>query len=1357
MIRRPGILLALVLATPAASEPLALDEVPAPLAPWVDWVLRGHEQESCPFLHGIQGRRACAWPSRLELELNAGEGRFTQEWWVHHEADVPLPGDERRWPQEVRVDGRPAPLTALRGRPSLRLGRGLHRVSGRFYWDAPPELLQVPPETGLVALTLGGSRIDFPNRDAEGRLWLQKREEPAGGGERLELEVNRRIADEVPLELETRIELQVAGRSREVLLGRALPEGFVPLALSSPLPARLDPDGRLRVQVRPGRWSLSLTARHEGPLESVALAEPGGAWDESEVWVFDARPQLRLVAVEDGVGVDPAQTRLPEEWRQLPAYLMEPGRALRLVEKRRGDADPAPDQLSLSRVLWLDFDGGGYTAHDQIQGVVRRSTRLEMAPPTELGRVALGGRDQLITRLEESGQSGVEVSKGSIELSADSRIPEDGGWLARTLPAVAWDQDLQALAAELELPPGWRLLHAGGVDRAATSWIERWTLLDLFAVLILSAVFFRLWGAFWGGLALLGLALTWTEPGAPHWAWAAVLAGEALGRALPEGRFPRFTRAVSLYRGVALAGLLLLAIPFAVGQVRAGLFPILERPHAQVQAGAVEDHMVMRQAAVVEEALPAAPELMLRKESARPSLELGVGSAYDLADKYAPDPKARITTGPGLPSWQWTRVALQWSGPVERGQELRLFLVPPFANGVLAFARVVLLAALLLCLLAASAVRARRLLRRSAALWLLALGAPGVAGAELPTPELLEELRQRLLEPPVCHPQCASSPQLVLDVRPRALRARIEVHAAAETAVPLPGGRGWTPEQVFVDGEPAPALLRGEDGTLWVKLDPGRHELVIEGALPDRDAVELPLPLRPHRVTARSTGWALHGVHEDGVAEGNLQLERIRAAGDAGARGLESGALPPFVRVERAVTLGLEWQVATRVTRLSPADDALLLELPLLPGESVTTAGIRAEGGRALVSLAPGVGRADWTSILEQQQGLVLRAPADTPATEVWRLDVSPVWHVDAVGIPPIHDPGEGARIREWRPWPGEEVVLQIRRPAGVEGATATIDASELELRPGLRATDAELAVTLRSSRGAVHVFTLPEGAELQSVSVDGVVQPIRQEGRELRVPLHPGRQVVGLGWREPRGARALLYRGSEVDLGMPSVNAEIRIAPAAGRWLLYTRGPRLGPAVLFWPLLVVVAALAWGLSRLRVPGEARDQGWTPLRFHHWLLLGVGLTQVPVPAAALVVAWLLALGWRGRRGAQLPGRWLDLAQLGLATLTLLALAILFYAIEQGLLGAPAMQIAGNGSHASLLRWYQDRSGAILPQPSLVSVPLLVYRLLMLAWALWLALALVRWLRWGWRCFSAGELWRGRPRKVAAAGDPATPR
>jgi hypothetical protein len=194
---------------------------------------------------------------------------------------------------------------------------------------------------------------------------------------------------------------------------------------------------------------------------------------------------------------------------------------------------------------------------------------------------------------------------------------------------------------------------------------------------------------------------------------------------------------------------------------------------------------------------------------------------------------------------------------------------------------------------------------------------------------------------------------------------------------------------------------------------------------------------------------------------------------------------------------------------------------------------------------------------------------------------------------------------------------------------------------------------------------------------------------------------------------------------------------------MLFTRGPRVGPSVLFWPLLLAVVGIAWALGRV-----SAATGLTPLRFVHWLGLGVGLTQVPVAASAIVVLWLLALGWRRERGPQLPGAWFDVLQLALAGLSAAALVVLFLAIRQGLLGSPAMQIAGNGSSAELLRWYQDRSGATLPQPAVVSVPLGCYRMAMFAWAGWLGHALVGWLRWGWNCFAAGELWRPLRRRVA---------
>jgi hypothetical protein len=217
-----------------------------------------------------------------------------------------------------------------------------------------------------------------------------------------------------------------------------------------------------------------------------------------------------------------------------------------------------------------------------------------------------------------------------------------------------------------------------------------------------------------------------------------------------------------------------------------------------------------------------------------------------------------------------------------------------------------------------------------------------------------------------------------------------------------------------------------------------------------------------------------------------------------------------------------------------------------------------------------------------------------------------------------------------------------------------------------------------------------------------------------------------------------VLYRSSALDLGAPSVNAHVELTVPEKRWVLFAGGPRLGPSVMFWSALAIVAGLAWLLGRVT---------FTPLRAQHWLLLGVGLTQAPVAASVPVVACLLLLGLRGRaaeRVATLRVWQFRLLQLALAGITLVAAGALVYAIQNGLLGTPEMRIAGNGSDSFTLRWYVDRAAAQPPVPWVVSLSIWWYRAAMLAWSLWLALALVGWARWGFAQWSAGGTFRPEP-------------
>ena len=1327
---------------PAAAEPVAREQVPEALRPWTDWVMHGHEEAFCSLLQGSTDHRQCAWPSRLTLDLDARAGRFTQDWLVQRAGWVPLPGDAARAPLDVRADGKPSAVTFRSGVPSIRLERGTHAVSGVFEWDSLPELLPIPADTGLVSLALNGKPVAFPNRDPQGQLWLQRRTLASTEESRLEVVVHRRVIDDIPLQLVTRVELKVAGPGREMLLGRALPDGFVPLSLVSPLPSRLEPDGRLRVQVRPGTWGLELAARHEGPASALTLPASEGPWDAEEVWVFDARTDLRLVSVEGVPAVDPQQTELPAEWRQLPAYTLAPGSTMQLVEKRRGDAEPAPDRLSLQRTWWLDFDGGGFTVKDQISGTTSRSWRLEMAEPTVLGRAAVDGREQFLTRLGERSSAGIELREGRLQLDADSRV--EGA--ASRVPAVGWDHDFHEVSGQLNLPPGWQLYYASGVDDVSSSWVTNWTLLDLFVVLIVAQAVGRLWSRRWGLVALVTLALTYPESAAPRWLWLAVLAGDALVRALPEGRPLRYAK---LSRLGALVALVMIALGFAADQVRVGLHPQLATPSPAARLSTVTGGAAPAAPATKAEVSGEAMVLEFEAREKAPRQALGyAGEAKSLrglrltdADRYNAyrlDPNAIIPTGPGVPRWSWQTIRLGWRGPVERDQQLHLTLASPRVNRVLAFVRVALTGLLLACV-AGGALRSGGPLplpasaARALVLVVVVLGHAARARADFPSPEMLGELRNRLLERPECVPECASSPRLRLEVTRGALSARMEVDAATETAVPLPGSaRHWSPTRVLLDGQPAQGLWRAPDGILWLETAAGIHQVLLEGPLPDVDRVEMPLPLRPRRVEARAEGWTVEGLREDGLADDNLEIVRVGERTESARDGLQPAALPPFVLVERSLSLGLSPQADTRVVRVTPPGSAVVLEVPLVPGESVATPEVRVQGGKALVSMGPQVSEVSWHSILEQPTSLALRAPEAVSWTEIWRLDASPIWHVEVQGIPVVHRPAEASpRLREWHPWPGEGVTITIVRPGAVPGPTLTVDQAVLETRPGLRARDTTLTLEIRSSRGGQHPLTLPEGAELQSVSINGTTRPIPQEKRVVTLPLAPGTQTVALTWRE-KTAMTMALASSELALGVPSVNVETHIAMPVDRWTLFVGGARLGPAVLFWPLLVVVAVAAVALGRLRL---------TPLGARHWFLLGVGLTQVPLYVAAIVAGWLLALGWRKERGGTLGDGGFDLLQLLLVFWTVLALHGLFAAIQQGLLGLPDMQITGNGSTAALLRWYHDRAGATLPRTWVVSVPLLIYRAAMLGWALWIAWAVLWWLRWGWACFSEGGRWR----------------
>jgi hypothetical protein len=350
----------------------------------------------------------------------------------------------------------------------------------------------------------------------------------------------------------------------------------------------------------------------------------------------------------------------------------------------------------------------------------------------------------------------------------------------------------------------------------------------------------------------------------------------------------------------------------------------------------------------------------------------------------------------------------------------------------------------------------------------------------------------------------------------------------------------------------------------------------------------------------------------------------------------------------------------------------------------------------------------------------------------------SPVWNIGLAGLPATYGTKEPDLVPEWSPWPGEQATLTVGRAEAVQGATVTVGSVQRVVDLGLRQRTETLSLTVRSSLGEDFGIRLPEGVEVTSLTVDKKEMPVRSEGGRLVVPMHPGAQTVGIGWRSDQklGVKVAM---APVTLPVESANLSLKIRVPAGRWVLWAHGPLRGPAVRFWSVLVFSILAGWALGGMPNSNLHRAE---------WIGLCMGLTQVHLVAGFTVVVWLLALSARARGPYEGARAWVyNTLQISLLFLSLGALCVLGGVVARGLLGQPETFILGNDSTQFLLHWFEARSAQALPQPGCVLVSVWWYRLLMLVWALWLASALLRWLRTGWAAFSTGGCLRQKPRLV----------
>ncbi len=706
---------------------------------------------------------------------------------------------------------------------------------------------------------------------------------------------------------------------------------------------------------------------------------------------------------------------------------------------------------------------------------------------------------------------------------------------------------------------------------------------------------------------------------------------------------------------------------------------------------------------------------------------------------FKPDPQSTIQTGPGEPTWRWREYQILWNGPVDATQEFKLCLLGPTWNLVLCVLRVFLLFMLIMNFMRAFKIKISeefRYIFPGVVTVIFALLIPAQQGfaQEFPSDQMLTNLKARL-EQDRCKEDCSDISSASFEVSSSELLTTLKVSSRGVAGVALP----FAPEQlnlasVTLDNLPTKALKRDGEGVIWVKVPDGVHEIKTKALISGRNSINLQFSQVPLAVSVSAPGWIVDGLNPTGSVGDSLgfsRVEKINAEVSMGDSKQQVTVLPNWYVVTHKIDLGIDWEMHSTLSRIGSSEGAEIVRVPLIEGENVLSSEVKVENGHALVQLGRGEETKEWESAISKVPKLELTAPDTAFMSFSYNLSCWPILRCQASGLSPSSSISGGVQSYSWDPYPGEKIEVAISRPEEAPGESYTVDNVSYQIVPGARTTQATLTASVRASRNATLKVTLPKQAKLAKVIVAGKDESGRFSGTELSIGLLSGQNSFSVVFDLLEGV-SFMQRTPTVQIGEKVYNINYSIDLPASRWLLLTGGKGLGPTVLFWSKLAAILIFAFLLSRF---------GGTPLSILHWVLLGLGLATLPLGEIILPVLWFLVLAKRESFKDLNPAIF-NLLQVIIVVLTLLSFGVFYDAIKTGLIFAPDMYVVGNGSYGLALKWYLDSAQGALPEAWALSVPLYAWHGIMILWSLWLASALLGWLKWGFGAFGAGGFWKG---------------
>lgn len=430
----------------------------------------------------------------------------------------------------------------------------------------------------------------------------------------------------------------------------------------------------------------------------------------------------------------------------------------------------------------------------------------------------------------------------------------------------------------------------------------------------------------------------------------------------------------------------------------------------------------------------------------------------------------------------------------------------------------------------------------------------------------------------------------------------------------------------------------------------------------------------------------------------------------------------PIYLVKRTISLENKWQVNTEVVSLTPwikSNDKI--KVKLLPNEKILDNNIEVLDNS--VELIVNENSISWNSIIPINKEIKIENTTDIIQDYVIKSNREWVYSYTGLNQNNLGNTIPGVKkTTEWLLYKGDVVNLKLDNPKAIDGLTSVIKEYSVRIYNTYPITYA-YNYNYETSLGGRYYVDIPKNYEFKSLRIDNIEVQNTLHDNKLAVDAKPGVSNVEIEVTS-KDKIEWLYKIDDLKFNEHIINKTYELHDYKG-WVLATGGADIKPSILLWGIILVVLFTSIGLGFIENKFKSRD----------WFFILLGLSQLGMFAFYIMVAWYLMVSKKELINNKI--KYYNTIQSIILIFTLVMIVTVLMSFNQGLLETPNSYIEGFSTSSTNIYWYSE----VVATPWLFIVPEYIYRIIMLCWAFWVSIKIIKLLSYGWNKIANPEIWK----------------